>query len=90
MTDLKKALQGVSNLGDEFTGKGADNIKAFYNDLALYTDTYLDFIDMQKAFLDGVKGKLDGESLGGSTFIDEHFLDAQLKQGIQNNKDMVK
>ncbi|WP_438497135.1 T7SS effector LXG polymorphic toxin, partial [Bacillus pumilus] len=90
ITDLKKALQGVANLGDEFTGKGADNIKDFYNDLALYTDTYLDFIDMQKAFLDGVKGKLDDESLGGSTFIDEHFLDAQLKQGIQNNKDMVK
>ncbi|XNN70751.1 T7SS effector LXG polymorphic toxin [Bacillus pumilus] len=86
---MKKALKGVSGLGDEFTGKGADNIKAFYNDLALYTDTYLDFIDMQKAFLDGVKGKLDDESLGGSTFIDEHFLDAQLKQGIQNNKDMV-
>lgn len=80
----------MSGLGDEFTGKGADNIKAFYEDLALYTDTYLDFIDMQKAFLDGVKGKLDDESLGGSTFIDEHFLDAQLKQGIQNNKDMVK
>ncbi|WP_448012268.1 ribonuclease YeeF family protein [Bacillus pumilus] len=87
---VKKALKGVSGLGDGFTGKGADNIKAFYNDLALYTDTYLDFIDMQKAFLDGVKGKLDDESLGGSTFIDEHFLDAQLKQGIQNNKDMVK
>ncbi|WP_235701755.1 ribonuclease YeeF family protein [Bacillus altitudinis] len=87
---VKKALKGVSGLGDEFTGKGADNIKAFYNDLVLYTDTYLDFIDMQKAFLDGVKGKLDDESLGGSTFIDEHFLDAQLKQGIQNNKDMVK
>lgn len=80
----------MSGLGDEFTGKGADNIKAFYEDLALYTDTYLDFIDLQKAFLDGVKGKLDDESLGGSTFIDEHFLDAQLKQGIQNNKDMVK
>ncbi|MEK4846437.1 T7SS effector LXG polymorphic toxin [Bacillus sp. FSL W8-0183] len=89
ITDLKKALQGVANLGDEFTGKGADNIKAFYNDLALYTDTYLDFIDMQKAFLDGVKGKLDDESLGGSTFIDEHFLDAQVKQGIKNNKDMI-
>ena len=90
ITDLKKALQGVANLGDEFTGKGADNIKSFYEDLALYTDTYLEFIDMQKAFLDGVKGKLDDESLGGSTFIDEHFLDTQLKQGIQNNKDMVK
>ncbi|MEH7650659.1 T7SS effector LXG polymorphic toxin, partial [Bacillus safensis] len=86
---LKKALQGVANLGDEFTGKGADNIKAFYNDLALYADTYLDFIDMQKAFLDGVKGKLDDESLGGSTFIDEYFLDAQVKQGIKNNKEMV-
>ncbi|OJT61187.1 T7SS effector LXG polymorphic toxin [Bacillus altitudinis] len=87
---VKKALKSVSGLGDEFTGKGADNIKAFYEDLALYTDTYLDFINMQKAFLDGVKGKLDDESLGGSTFIDEHFLDTQLKQGIQNNKDMVK
>ncbi|WP_260980331.1 ribonuclease YeeF family protein [Bacillus sp. WP8] len=90
MQHVKKALKSVSGLGDEFTGKGADNIKAFYEDLALYTDTYLDFIDMQKAFLDGVKGKLDDETLGGSTFIDEHFLDAQLKQGIQNNKDMVK
>ncbi|BBP89644.1 hypothetical protein BsIDN1_32620 [Bacillus safensis] len=47
----------MSGLGNEFTGKGADNIKAFYEDLALYTDTYLDFIDMQKAFLDGVKRK---------------------------------
>ncbi|MGE6856147.1 LXG domain-containing protein [Bacillus sp. FSL K6-2841] len=90
MQHVKKSLKSVSGLGDEFTGKGADNIKAFYEDLALYTDTYLDFIDMQKAFLDGIKGKLDDESLGGSTFIDEHFLDAQLKQGIQNNKDMVK
>lgn len=90
MQHVKKALKSVSGLGDEFTGKGADNIKAFYEDLAIYTDTYLDFIDMQKAFLDGVKGKIDDESLGGSTFIDEHFLDAQLKQGIQNNKDMVK
>ncbi|WEZ15133.1 T7SS effector LXG polymorphic toxin [Bacillus safensis] len=90
MQHVKIALKSVSGLGDEFTGKGADNIKAFYEDLALYTDTYLDFIDMQKAFLDGVKGMLDDESLGGSTFIDEHFLDAQLKQGIQNNKDMVK
>lgn len=90
MKNLKMSLKSVSGLGDEFTGKGADNIKAFYEDLALYTDTYLDFIDMQNAFLDGVKGKLDDVSLGGSTFIDEHFLDAQLKQGIQNNKDMVK
>ncbi|MGE6632450.1 T7SS effector LXG polymorphic toxin, partial [Bacillus sp. NPDC077027] len=90
MTDLKKALKGVADLGDEFTGKGADNIKAFYGDLALYTETYIDFIDMQKSFLDGVKGKLDDASLGGSTFIDEHFLESQLKQGIQNNKDMVK
>ncbi|MFJ5965888.1 T7SS effector LXG polymorphic toxin [Bacillus sp. NPDC093026] len=89
MIDLKQALQGVANLGDEFTGKGADNIKAFYADLALYADTYLDFIDMQKAFLDGVKGKLDDASLGGHTFIDEHFLESQVKQGIQNNQDMV-
>ncbi|MFB8734970.1 hypothetical protein ACEQPO_17015 [Bacillus sp. SL00103] len=55
----------MSGLGDEFTGKRCRQYQSFYNDLALYTDTYLDFIDMQKAFLDGVKGKLDDESLGG-------------------------
>ena len=50
MQHVKIALKSVSGLGNEFTGKGADNIKAFYEDLALYVDTYLDFIDMQKRF----------------------------------------
>ncbi len=54
MIDLKKALQGVANLGDDFTGKGADNIKSFYKELAGNVDMFISFIDKQKAFHEGL------------------------------------
>ncbi|RUK46227.1 transposase, partial [Bacillus safensis] len=59
MVDLKKALQGVANLGDDFTGKGADNIKSFYKELSGNVDMFISFIDKQKAFHEGVSGTLD-------------------------------
>ncbi|MCY1095468.1 T7SS effector LXG polymorphic toxin [Bacillus safensis] len=90
MVDLKKALQGVANLGDDFTGKGADNIKSFYKELAGNVDMFISFIDKQKAFHGGVSGTLDDTSFGGDTFIEEHFLDNAVHMGIKNAKSIVK
>ncbi|KIL22710.1 hypothetical protein B4134_0366 [Bacillus safensis] len=90
MVDLKKALQGVANLGDDFTGKGADNIKSFYKELAGNVDMFINFIDKQKAFHEGVSGTLDDTSFGGDTFVEEHFLDNAVHMGIKNAKSIVK
>nr|WP_260601895.1 T7SS effector LXG polymorphic toxin [Bacillus sp. SDF0016] len=90
MIDLKKALQDVANLGDDFTGKGADNIKSFYKELAGNVDMFISFIDKQKAFHEGVSGTLDDTSFGGDTFVEEHFLDNAVHMGIKNAKSIVK
>ncbi|KDE32978.1 hypothetical protein BA79_03455 [Bacillus altitudinis 41KF2b] len=90
MIDLKKALQGVANLGDDFTGKGAVNIKSFYKELAGNVDMFISFIDKQKAFHEGVSGTLDDTSYGGDTFVEEHFLDNAVHMGIKNAKSIVK
>ncbi|WP_417894463.1 ribonuclease YeeF family protein [Bacillus safensis] len=90
MIDLKKALQGVANLGDDFTGKGADNIKSFYKELAGNVDMFISFIDKQIAFHEGVSGTLDDTSFGGDTFVEEHFLDNAVHMGIKNAKSIVK
>ncbi|WP_342496408.1 T7SS effector LXG polymorphic toxin [Bacillus sp. FSL K6-3149] len=90
MVNLKKTLQGVANLGDDFTGKGADNIKSFYKELAGNVDMFISFIDKQKAFHEGVSGTLDDTSFGGETFVEEHFLDNAVHMGIKNAKSIVK
>nr|WP_257215570.1 T7SS effector LXG polymorphic toxin [Bacillus pumilus] len=90
MVNLKKALEGVANLGDDFTGKGADNIKSFYKELAGNVDMFISFIDKQIAFHEGVSGTLDDTSFGGDTFVEEHFLDNAVHMGIKNAKSIVK
>lgn len=89
LSDLKKSLEDVSNLGDDFTGRGADNIKAFFNDLAVYTETYMNFTEMQIAFFNSIEGKLEDTGLAGDTFVDEHFVENQLEQGIKNSRSII-
>lgn len=79
----------MSNLGDDFTGQGADNIKAFFNDLALYTETYMNFTEMRIAFFNSIEGKLEDKGLAGGTFVDEHFVENQLEQGIKNSRSII-
>ncbi|NPC92847.1 ribonuclease YeeF family protein [Bacillus sp. WMMC1349] len=87
-TALKEAFLGVTNLGDDFQGKGADNIKAFYKDQAGIIDNWLDLIDSQIQFLDGISNVIEEAGLSNS-FIDIEFLENQLANAYTNSKSVV-
>ncbi|MGF7534463.1 T7SS effector LXG polymorphic toxin [Bacillus mexicanus] len=77
---LKKAFQAVADLGDDFKGKGADNIKDFFQGQADIVDTWLKLVSAQISFLKGISGDVKEKELTDH-YVETSYLENELPNG---------
>ncbi|MCY7893951.1 T7SS effector LXG polymorphic toxin [Bacillus vallismortis] len=85
---LKKAFQAVANLGQDFTGKGADNIKDFFQGQADIVDTWLKLVSAQIAFLKGISGDIKEKELKDH-YVETSYLENELTNGSLKASEIV-
>ncbi|WP_243292659.1 T7SS effector LXG polymorphic toxin, partial [Bacillus sp. FJAT-47783] len=78
LEEVKKACKRVADLDQAFQGKGADAIKDFYEAQLDVMDGWLDFIDVQIAFLQGIEGDMEEADLGEGTVVSTSFVDHEV------------
>ncbi|MGZ9793583.1 ADP-ribosyltransferase [Bacillus atrophaeus] len=83
MAALKKQFKGMANLDDAMTGKGANAIKAFYNEQAEGAGLWLDLIDMKIAFFKSVPREIESAKFDDNAYVEESYLDSELNNAIQ-------
>lgn len=88
LNTLKKAFQGVADLGDNFKGNGADNIKDFFQGQAEIVDSWLTLVSAQIAFLNGISGDIKDQELNDS-YVETSFLDHELPNGDLKASEIV-
>ncbi|AVM07098.1 transposase [Bacillus velezensis] len=74
---LKQAFQGMADLDDALKGKGADNIKDFFQGQAEIADSWLTLVSAQIAFLNGISGDIKDQELS-DTYAETSFLEHEL------------
>ncbi|MGG3193017.1 MULTISPECIES: T7SS effector LXG polymorphic toxin [Priestia] len=82
--DLKKALQSVANLDTEFQGKGADQIKHFYQMQVDVVGYWEALVSANHAYFSVLSEHAHEEKLDGHTIVDVSFLEHELE--VANNQ----
>ncbi|WP_226638874.1 T7SS effector LXG polymorphic toxin [Priestia flexa] len=86
---LHKALAAVSKLDDSLQGKGADNIKKFYEYQVDNAKCWIDLVQMTKSYFSALYVKAEDANLAGNTVVDLSFLEHDLKQSVSQAKELV-
>ncbi len=87
-TALRKAFQEIIDL-DDFEGRGAEAIKAFYQGQIEVVEAWQRLFDRQIAFFESVGGKLSDKDLDGNTRVETAFLEEDLVQKERQADEMI-
>ncbi|NPC93629.1 ribonuclease YeeF family protein [Bacillus sp. WMMC1349] len=88
LKNLKIAFLEVVNLGDSFTGKGANNIKDFFSAQAEVVDSWLILVKSQIAFFNGIESIIEKHKLSDS-YIEMSFLNSELNNANTKSLEIV-